>query len=148
MKLKLILALLIISQLVVFCSKNDSNSLEWIQGKWIRENDKEEHITYENWIKKSNLEYTGESFTLHKKDTTFSEKMRLIKINKVWNLEITGVHDEPIFFNFISQTKNSFVCENKENEFPKKIRYSIEKEILTAKISNDTLEIPFIFKKY
>jgi hypothetical protein len=116
-------------------------------GQWLRENDQEGHVTYENWLKKSDTEYNGEGFTLRNNDTVFSEKMRLIKLNSIWNLEITGADKKPMLFVFINQTNYSFICENKENDFPKKIQYTKDNETLVAKISNDTLEIPFQFKK-
>lgn len=50
-------------------------------------------------------------------------------------------------FEIMNLKDNEFFCINEENDFPKKIRYWIEKEKLKVVISNETMEIPFEFKK-
>ena len=77
----------------------------------------------------------------------FKENLRLIKINGIWNYEVTGVHEKPVLFAFTSQTTNSFVCENQKNEFPKVIKYTLMRDTLRAVISADETRISFIFTK-
>lgn len=122
-------------------------NLDWILGHWQRTNDKEGKQTYEHWKKSSNNEYVGLGFTLQEKDTVFKENLRLIPIDGIWTLEVTGVNEKPTLFQFTNQTKNSFVCENPNNEFPKKIEYKFLDKKLKAKISADEMKIVFDFEK-
>lgn len=126
---------------------SSNNNLDWLLGNWKRTNDKEGQQTFEHWEKVSNNEYVGLGFTLQEKDTVFKENMRLIPIDDVWNLEVTGVNEKPTYFAFTNQTKNSFVCENPNNEFPKKIEYQFFDKKLKAKVSGGEMEIAFDFEK-
>ena len=142
---------------LIACNHNDTKSnatdsqvvanLDWMLGNWQRTNDKEGQQTFEHWQKVSETEYKGLGFTVHEKDMVFKENMRLIPINGVWNLEVTGVNENPTLFYFTNQTKNSFVCENPNNEFPKKIEYQFSDKKLKAKVSAEEMEIDFEFKK-
>jgi hypothetical protein len=123
------------------------NSLDWIIGNWVRTNDEPCKTTFENWLKITDFEYVGEGFTIAENDTIFKENLKLILIDDIWNLEVTGVNESPTYFQFINHTENSFTCENKLNEFPKIIDYSFSDNILKAKISDDTNEIVFLFEK-
>lgn len=120
---------------------------DWIQGKWIRTNDKIGKQTFETWQKKDSLNYVGLGFTLENSDTTFKENLKLTKNNGTWTLEVRGVNSDMTPFVIIEQTDSSFVCENSKNDFPKKIKYKFHKNILTAKISDEKMEIDFIFRK-
>ena len=125
----------------------DTLNLDWLIGNWIRENDASDKMTYEHWIKSDEEVYIGVGYTLQNNDTVFKEDMRLIKLNEIWNLEVSGINDKPTLFKFVELSKNKFVCENKENEFPKKIEYSIQENVITAIISDEKNEIIFIYKK-
>lgn len=128
------------------CTKEEEN-FDWILGNWERINDSEENKTYEYWTKNSNTEYIGFGCTLKNKDTVFKENIRLIKMKEQWVFKVIGVNETPTLFKFISNTTNSFTCENLQNEFPKRIRYSCDGESLKAIISDDNNEISFLFKK-
>ena len=130
--------------------ERDSVSLEnfdWLIGSWIRNNDKEENITYEYWSKSSSTEYIGLGCTLHNSDTIFKENLRLLKTGEKWNLEVSGVNENPTRFLILSHSKSSFECENKNNDFPKNIEYALRDNILLAKISDDNTEIKFSFDR-
>ena len=130
--------------------ERDSVSLEnfdWLIGSWIRNNDKEENITYEYWSKSSSTEYIGLGCTLHNSDTIFKENLRLLKTGEKWNLEVSGVNENPTRFLILSHSKSSFECENKHNEFPKYIEYALRDNILLAKISDGDTEISFSFDR-
>jgi len=43
--------------------------------------------------------------------------------------------------------KGTFICENKENEFPEKIEYKSKGNIIKAIISSEEMQIPFDFKR-
>jgi hypothetical protein len=72
--------------------------------------------------------------------------MQIITKNDALFLEVTGVNKIPTIFKFTSQTDTSFICENPKNEFPKKIKYSIENQLLKAVVSSDDFSIDFVFE--
>ena len=87
-------------------------------------------------------------YTLQGQDTIFKEEMKLMLfIDKFWVLEVSGVNENPTRFVFQKQFENSFVCVNKENEFPKEIEYQYSNNKIKAKVSNDSMEIAFDFEK-
>jgi hypothetical protein len=47
----------------------------------------------------------------------------------------------------MKHAEDSFTCENKNNEFPKMIEYSMQDQLLLAKISGGDTEILFSFEK-
>ena len=112
-------------------------------GNWKRLNDKPESQTYETW----NTNFTGIGFTKTEGKTTFQETLSIVAIKDTLYLKVEGVNEEPTLFKFTSQTDSSFVCENKENEFPKKIKYYLENNQLKAIVSNDDFRIDFVFEK-
>lgn len=116
-------------------------------GHWIRTNDKEGQKTYERWEKASVDEYTGLGWTLQSRDTIFKEDLRIARLNGEWNYEVRGVNEQPTYFKITHHSNNVFIAENLQNDFPKRIEYSIEKDILSAKISDEENEIPFLFKR-
>ncbi|MCK5692611.1 MAG: hypothetical protein KAI08_07165 [Bacteroidales bacterium] len=124
-----------------------SDNFDWLIGSWMRSNDKEGNITYEYWSKNSSTEYIGLGCTLHNSDTIFKENLRLIKTGEKWNLEVTGVNENPTLFLILSHSKSSFECENRNNEFPKNIEYTLRDNILLAKISDGDTEIRFSFDR-
>ena len=116
----------------------------FLLGNWIRINDKDSVTTYETWQNN----FSGFGLTLKGKDTTFFEKMKIINKNDTLYLKVSGVNESPTPFKFTEQTDSSFVCINQENEFPKKIKYWLENDLLKATVSNDDFKIDFIFERY
>ena len=151
--------LILLALISVSCSQNnrkDHSSTEdpsaaynfdWLIGSWLRTNDEEGNSTHEHWMKNSSTEYTGMGCTLQDGDTIFKENLRLINTGEEWNLEVTGVNENPTLFLLVNHTDNSFECQNKYNEFPKNIEYSMDDSILLAKISDGDTEISFSFEK-
>jgi len=134
--------------LICSCGKSKEEApFDWVLGNWERTNNSKGTKTYESWTKKSKDEYIGLGCTLKGKDSVFKENIRLIKLKDIWRFEVVGVNEAPTLFKFTSNTTNSFTCENQLNEFPKKISYSFDGENLKAIISDDTNEIPFVFKR-
>jgi len=146
-KMKNLIGLLIILLGLSCSQKNTTHNFDWLIGSWIRTNDKEGNITYEHWTKSSSIEYKGLGYTLQNSDTIFKEQLRLIKIDKNWSFEVTGVNENPTLFQLTNQTENRFESENKFNEFPKNIAYSVHDNVLLAKISDGDTEISFTFEK-
>ena len=143
------LTLILFALINISCSQraNSDVNFDWLIGSWLRNNDQESNLTYEHWIKNSDTEYTGLGCTLHKGDTVFKEHLSLIRTGDNWMLEVSGVNENPTPFLMISHTESSFECENKQNEFPKNIAYSMEDDLLYARIFDEDTEITFLFEK-
>lgn len=125
-----------------------SENFDWLLGNWKRLNNDEKNETFENWIKINETEYLGIGFTLKNSDTISQEKMELIKKNNQWNLAVSFPTEKNATVFKITQIENkSFVCENEQNDFPKKINYWFEGQNLKAKISNDEMEVDFEFER-
>lgn len=141
-----IFTLLSIFCLIVFsCDKNEHKTQKpnFLIGNWIRINDEPGSKTYENW----SSNFTGLGYTKKGDKTTFSEQLSIVTINDTLHLKVVGVNEKPTLFKFTEQTDTSFVCENPENEFPKKIIYLKDNNQLKAIISADDFRIDFIFEK-
>lgn len=128
-------------------NQNTDINADWLIGSWTRIKDEEESQTYEVWKKVSGGVYEGKGWTMQNSDTVFQEDLRIAKTDSNWNLEVRGVNEKPTFFKIINSSEKSFIAENKQNEFPKKIKYSIEDKKLKAVISDDENEVEFMFKR-
>jgi hypothetical protein len=144
--LKYILIILAVL-LSITCTKTNVENPDWLLGKWQGVNNSGGRQTFEIWEKSGNELYMGTGYTLQCQDTVFKEDLRLIKINGIWNYEVSGVHEQPVLFTFTSHNNYSFICENHENNFPKVIQYTLANDTLRAIISDEKSEIPFIFTK-
>lgn len=125
------------------CSQQKLQKPEFLLGKWNRVNNQPEKKTYEIW----RSDFTGIGYTLKGKDTTFVEILSIVEINNTLFYKVVGVNENPTLFKFTEQTETSFTCENPENEFPKKIQYSLENGVLKAMISAGNDSIEFVFEK-
>ena len=135
-----ILGCILISSCV---SENKTQEPTWLFGNWERTNDTENKKTYEFW----STDFSGLGFTLKENDTVFKEHMSIITKKDTLYLQVSGVHETPILFKFTSQTDSSFVCENPTNEFPKKITYYKDNNLLKAEVSAGDFKLDFVFKK-
>lgn len=127
-------------------SQSNTN-FDWLIGEWSRTNDANNKQTYERWVKISKYEYLGIGVTLENGDTVFKENLKIIKSANDWALEVRGVNEGVTPFNIISLSDKSFTSENRKNEFPKIIKYSLKNDTLCATISSDTVEVNFTFIK-
>ncbi len=125
------------------CKKAQKPKPNWLVGKWERVNEKPGKSTFDFW----NKDLTAIGFTLKESDTIFKEIMSIVTIKDTLHLKIEGVNEKPTLFKFTQQTDTSFVCENQENEFPKKIHYFLDKQQLKCKISNEEFYVDFVFDK-
>jgi len=130
-------------------SKKDFASLTWLEGTWTRTNIKKPGRTsFEHWKKINDYEFIGVGVTLQDADTVFVEKLKII----VEGDEIHYVADipenpMPVHFTFTIISHGHFVCENQKHDYPKKISYQLDKNILTAQTSGDGKLQEFIFEK-
>lgn len=144
------LLLLLTAILLLQCSsiekKEKANAdFDYLLGSWKRVNEGKDKRTFEIWEKDDSNNYFGLGFTLQNGDTIFKEEMLLIKMKKEWLFEVSGVNEDITPFYVRSHSKQSFMSENEENEFPKRIEYSFQNDSLKAKISDNNNEILFVF---
>ncbi len=135
--------LIILISILLFSCQKETQKPNWLQGKWQRLNEKPTKTTFDFW----NNDLTGIGFTLQENDTVFKETMSIVSIQNILHLKIVGVNEQPTLFKFTQQTDTSFVSENEQNEFPKKINYYMDGQQLKCKVSNDEFSIDFIFNK-
>lgn len=136
------ITLLLLITLIVSCKTEKKQDYpDFLKGKWQRINEKPDKQTFDFW----NDNLTGIGFTLKNKDTIFKEVMSIVSLKDTLYLKIEGVNEDPTLFKFTTQTENSFVAENKLNEFPKKIHYFKDGKQLKCKISNKEFSIDFVF---
>lgn len=152
--MKLFSFLLLSAFLMNSCSTTKSlvenPSFDFLVGKWIRTNEKSDRKTYENWKKIDQNTYLGCGFTIKNNDTISQEHLTLTRIENKWILKVNldKTKNETTDFDLIHSEKNSFTLENKENDFPKLIKYWKVKNQLKAEISNDeSNKIKFDFDK-
>jgi hypothetical protein len=131
--------------LIISCNKQTKKHIKpsFLIGNWIRLNDKPGNQTYETW----NTDFTGIGYTKQGQNTTFKEMLSIVIINDTLHLQVEGVNPKPTLFKFTQQTDTSFICENPQNEFPKKIKYFLDNNQLKAIVSADDFRIDFIFDK-
>ena len=136
---------LLVCILILSCSKTKEEEKKptFLIGNWKRLNDKPGSQTFESW--KPN--YEGLGYTLKDGKTTFSEQLKIVVLNDTLHLQVTGVNEKPTLFKFKNQTDTSFIAVNPENEFPKTIKYILDKGKLKAEVSNDDFRIDFLFEK-
>ncbi len=105
---------------------------EWILGNWEDKDDK--GSTVENWTKKTDSSFVGESIVMEGKDVVFREDIQLIqrKDSLFYMVTIAEENDgKPVSFYATKATASQLVFENPKHDFPKKIAYS--------KINNDSI---------
>ena len=130
--------------LIISCqTKKKQDYPDFLKGKWQRVNEKPGKQTFDFW----NDDLTGVGFTLQNSDTIFKEVMGIVSLKDTLYLKVEGVNEAPTLFKFTKQTDSSFICENKLNEFPKKIHYFKDGKQLKCKISNEEFEVDFVFEK-
>ena len=129
-------------------SKAINSNFDWLLGTWKRTNEAEGSETYEYWKKINENELSGWGLTLKASDTIWQESIKLIKSEDTWNFEVLQQDAiKPTIFKVTKIEMESFTCENKANEFPKKIRYAKVEKGLNAVISGDGKVILFQFTK-
>ena len=154
----IIIALIITTSLFfISCAENTNTKVEenasienfdWLLGNWKRNFEEEGQETFEIWKKNSSSEYSGIGFTMQNNDTLSQEKIRLIKSSGKWALQVQ-LQGKPsvIVFNMTSYNDKEFVCENKEHDFPKLIKYWKNGNKINALVSGDDMEIAFEFER-
>ena len=148
MKKLLTIGLILILQCSFAQVSSDLKKLSWLEGKWERTNTKPGKKGFEIWTKVSATEWKGKGVSLTGADTTFVEKLKLIvKDGTPYYVADVPENQKEVLFRFTTLTENSFVCENLQHDFPKKISYQRDGDKLKAVISGDGKSIEYLFVK-
>lgn len=122
--------------------------LEWLVGNWQRTNSKPGQSGYENWSKVSDTKLTGKGVTLKGKKTIFVEQLELsIKDGNIYYSVIVTGEPKPVHFKLTAVSKNAFVCENPEHDFPKKIAYTRNGKTAKAVVSGNGQTLDYEFTR-
>lgn len=129
-------------------SVNPIAQLNWLEGRWERVMNNPDQTAFEEWEVKNGM-LVGKGVTLQGTDTVFVENLSiLLKEDKLYYVADVDSNIEPTYFRITSYSKNGFISENPEHDFPKQIEYQLTEEgELTATISGDGQSIPFLFRK-
>ncbi|MES2279326.1 MAG: DUF6265 family protein [Bacteroidota bacterium] len=122
--------------------------LKWLNGTWKRTNSKAGQSGTESWAIASPGKLTGKGVTLRGADTAVVEKLSIvIKDGAIFYVaDVTG-NPKPVYFKMTSITADSFVCENPEHDFPKKIAYQLTDGHIKATISANGKSIDYLFDR-
>ena len=127
-------------------SDKDVN-FDWLLGEWERTNDKEGLKTIESWKRKADGGYIGFGETRKGEKRVFMEKLQIVFKKGSWRYKVRGVNPKPTNFVFTKHGRDFFICENKQNDFPKKIHYQLKGKTLHAVISDQKRKVIFIFER-
>ena len=129
-------------------ANDDFQKLDWLKGTWTRLGMKPGRTGYESWQKISSVEWKGSGVNMKGTDTAFVEKLKLVRKDKIiYYVADMAENKEPVYFKLTVITDNSFVCENPQHDFPKKIIYQKKGNKLMATISGDGKSFDYLFEK-
>jgi hypothetical protein len=136
--------------LIVSCQKRTTPEMpkgdfDYLIGNWERTNEQEGKKTFEVWERFEKNVYKGIGYTLQENDTIWKEQMQLIKRDTTWQLEIQNAKEPMVSFKVLKKTASTFLAHNPTNEFPTHIQYRYFDDTITAVVSSEKMEIPFIF---
>lgn len=128
--------------------KANSENFDWLLGNWKRINGEPNKETYENWHKTSETVYAGAGFTIQNGDTISQEIMEVKQNDGFWSFyvipESHALQEEFVIANW---EQNTFTAVNDSIDFPNKIKYWKDGELLKASVSNNEFELFFEFQK-
>ncbi|HRE66135.1 MAG TPA: DUF6265 family protein [Cyclobacteriaceae bacterium] len=128
-------------------SAQSANDLFWLTGMWNRTNVKPGRTAHERWIK-TNEGLQGWGISMNGADTSFVEKLRIVtKDNKLYYVADVPENKESTYFLITGVTATSFICENPEHDFPKKIVYQHEGNTMKATVSGNGKSIDYFFER-
>lgn len=120
----------------------------WLVGTWENTRMKPGERGVETWKLHPEGYLSGTGVTIRGTDTTFTERLRIMQYGGNWYYEATVSHNPaPVLFEITEVSTTGFVSENPDHDFPKKIAYRLEGEMITATISDGQKQIPFKLKR-
>lgn len=97
---------------------------EWILGNWTHED--EDGTLHEDWSRKNDTVFLGESYLIRNNDTLFFESLRLSLIGDSLYYESLGediINTTPKLFKGFYEAPGAVLVENLHHSFPRKIHY-------------------------
>lgn len=146
----LLIVMLIMSTIAVHAQDVEQNfkKLNWLNGTWESTNVKNGQTAQESWKFETARKLVGAGITKKGAQIVFEEKLQLlIKDNQIYYVADVATSKQPTWFKLTKLTDTSFVCENPEHDFPKKIAYQLNGNKLLATISGNGKSIDFNFVK-
>ncbi len=123
------------------------DDLNWLEGKWERQNVRPGTTAFEVW-EKTDQGYQGMGISMKGADTVFVEKLSIAeKDGNLYYVAEVSSNQAPTYFKITSFSETGFVSENPQHDFPKKIAYTLEDKKLTAVISAGEKAMGFVFLK-
>ena len=122
--MRIFLTMLIISTAVFSQSYSNLDNLSWLSGTWKFEMGKSAAIEEWQEITASTFEGAGYSVKGETGDTTLVESLRLVNMHgDIFYMPYVKHNPAPVAFKLVYATQDSFVFENQQHDFPKKIIY-------------------------
>jgi hypothetical protein len=127
--MKLLLCILIIAVLAALKEPQDGKKifqqLSALQGTWEMKTSK--GILYEGWQKLNDTLMQGGSYKIKERDTIFLERVSLKHTSEgIFYVPVVEENNnQPVKFKLTSYSNNSFVFENPEHDFPKRVIYEL-----------------------
>ena len=126
----------------------DLEKLNWLIGTWNRTDAKPGRSGHERWEKSNVNELQGFGVNFKGTDTTFMERLHIvIKDDHIYYVGDVPENQKPVYFKLTEVTATSFVCENPEHDFPKRISYQLDGKKLKAQISGNGKVIDYFFER-
>jgi hypothetical protein len=129
-------------------ASTQGGAFDWLKGTWEKVQTKPGQTAYEVWSEDVDGNLTGMGCTLNGADTVFIERLKIIeKSGDYYYVADVSHNAAPVLFKMTEIGDMSFISENPEHDFPKKITYRFDGTVLTATISAGQKEIPFRFRR-
>lgn len=131
MKIALLLAVLLLAPTV----GSDVEELAWMSGCWKMDGENSDSFILESWGKPYGM-MVGTSQMVRSGKTRSFEFLRIEKRKEgIFYVAKPSSANSETSFKLTSQSENQVVFENPEHDFPKRISYTREGEVMTANVS-------------
>ncbi len=120
----------------------------WMEGEWVRDNNQEGVVTYENWKSQDIYTMRGHGYTMKGRDTTFNEHMLIKKHGTHYRLSVaTSGNRDTVHFKVNMFNESGFVASNPEHDFPQHIKYINQGDKMKALVYSTEHRINFLFSR-
>lgn len=127
-------------------NQKDLTRFDWLLGSWQREDLPPNRTAFESW-ETSGEAMAGIGISLNGLDTTFVERLHIMsKDGNYYYVADVIENKAPTYFKMTEISSTSFVAENPQHDFPKRITYSRDGQTLYAEISDGSKAKRFKFK--
>jgi hypothetical protein len=131
---RLLLASLLLATLPAFGQTTRASSLDWMAGTWVM--DKPGEKVTETWIGPTSGTLVGVNLSQWPDRLTF-EFLRISDLPDGMIYYASPIGGKPVEFKFKEASDKRVVFENKEHDFPQRIMYWREGDVLAARVEGD-----------